>query len=275
MLSLAGLAAGQEFTVLADKDGGTWLRDARERRVGANTKSGVKRVIVDIGDIAFPQLADGDGWKTSWMLTNLETTTQTFRFGLADDQGRDLSLPVTVGGRATTAAVISITLAPSATVLVETDGTSPTLRQGFALVLTDRKIAGIGVFRQRVAGRPDFEAVIPAVSILDDRVVLIFDNSNGYTTAAALMAPSTMSDIDVSVTIRDEAGTILEATTMHMARFSKRAFPLASQWRSTEGRRGTVEFHVPGAGFLSVLGLRFTPGGAFTSVHGLTSLDWI
>lgn len=44
---------------------------------------------------------------------------------------------------------------------------------------------------------------------------------------------------------------------------------------STAGRREAIEFNVPNGFGVGALGLRFNPGGAFTSFHVLSNIDWL
>jgi hypothetical protein len=236
---------------------------------------GGKNVIVFTGDNVIPHVVDGAGWKTTFVLTNLDTRTIRFSLAFVADNGDDLSLPVNDVG---TVRGIDITLAPSASTTVETAGTAKNLSQGWAMILTpgiNDRISGMAVFRAQVAGRADQEAVVPIMSLLNDRFILLFDNSNGYATSMALANPDTTA-APVDVTIRDVAGTVIKQDHLSVAAFQHQAFSTVSTWPETAGKKGSIEFRATGSSFgVSVLGLRFHPGGSFTSFHTLSNIDWL
>ncbi len=132
----------------------------------------------------------------------------------------------------------------------------------------------MAVFRQSVPGRPDFEAVVPIVSRFDDRAVLMFDNTNGFITAAAFANPNP-SVAPIQFTVRSENAAILERKTITLDPYTHTAGSIPGTFASTVGRRGSIEFSVPSGFGVGALGLRFNPGGAFTSFHVLSNINWL
>jgi hypothetical protein len=64
--------------------------------------------------------------------------------------------------------------------------------------------------------------------------------------------------------IRNEAGQQIGAETVSLSGRGHTAFSLSERFASTRNLRGTVEFTSTGSQ-ITGLGLRFNPGGAFTS----------
>ncbi len=229
------------------------------------------------GDTVFPQFVDGATWKTSLTMTNLDSKTLHFILYFIADDGSDLFVQI-VGLGVTSG--VDVTLNSLASTTIETTGTASQLSQGYVWMKKDNiddVINGIGVFRARTPGHPDFEAAVPLSSEVDNRFVLLFDNTAGFVTGVAV-ANSWDTALPVHVTIRDEAANVIGAETLQMAAFEHTAFQAPLKWTVTRGIRGSIEFSTPvGTTALapSVLGLRFNPSGPFTSFHVLSNLQWL
>lgn len=242
--------------------------------VALDGASGAKEpsAYVFAGDNVIPQVVDGAGWQTSFSFANLDSRTVVFYIYFFDDAGNEMSLAVSGVG---TTSGVKITLPIYQALTFETPGTKGGLSQGFAYIVRDDigyVVGGQCVFRQRVSGRPDFEAVVPFVNELDKRFVLLYDNSNNFTTSMAIANPS-YDTIQVTATIRDEDGNTLDLGQITLGPFVHQAFATSARWPTTARRRGIIEFRSTGWG-ASVLGLRFNPGGSFTSFHVLSNPDW-
>ena len=239
------------------------------RKVAANPKSTAQNVVVFAGDRVIPQFVDGGGWKTSVTTVNLESHPVSFSVLFFNDDGTDLFVPI-VGQGVVRGMDISLNTAGSLT--FETAGNASRLAQGWALISqsTNDSVGALAVFRQRVPGRPDQEAVVPVVNQFDGHFVLLFDNTF-FTTAIAVANP-TLQSVVIPVNIRNESGLIIDQRTMSLGAYSHNAFALQDPWPSTAGRRGTVEFVASGFG-VGALGLRFSEI-AFTSFHVLENINW-
>ena len=120
------------------------------------------------------------------------------------------------------------------------------------------------IFTDTSAGRPPFEAVVPLSSFLEPGFLMPFDNTNGNNTCIALANPSDTSPTTVTFDFRDEAGALVANATRTLNPFAQQAFCLVGELPQTNGRRGVATV-VGSNSLLSALGLRFLPGGAFTS----------
>jgi hypothetical protein len=99
--------------------------------------------------------------------------------------------------------------------------------------------------------------------------VLAFDDTNGYFYGLAV-ANTTSQAASVSVTVRDAVtGKVTGTHTITLPANGHQSFLLnnpALGFPETANTSGTLEFSTTTPGQISVLGLRFNPNAAFTSV---------
>jgi hypothetical protein len=208
------------------------------------------------------QLVDGGGWKTTFVFSNMDTTAVTFTLHFWKDDGTAFRLQFegAIGGASDTF-VATIPVGGSLTLI--TRGVDADVSQGWAELATTKKLGGLAVFRQTVAGRSDQEAAVQLTTSVSG-FILPFDNTQGFVTSMALVNSNAINGISVSVTIRDETGLQIGTGSLVVGPRGHGAFALPDQFPVVANRRGTVEFSSTSAD-LSGLGLRFNPGGAFTS----------
>jgi Putative Ig domain len=95
-----------------------------------------------------PQIVDGGGWKTRFIITNTDQIPVTYTFQFWSQNGSTLALPILNG----TAGVLSGTVAPGASVFAETPGTSPTLQVGWGEVASNGRIRVTAFYQYQVGG---------------------------------------------------------------------------------------------------------------------------
>jgi hypothetical protein len=216
---------------------------------------------------------DGGGWSTTITLTNLDTKRVKTTVYFLTETGTDMMVTINDLGPAR---AVDVTLEPYGSLSFDTAGASPSLQVGWAYLVKDTagaNVSGLCVFRQHVSGRPDFEAVVPIVSEFENHFILLYDNTNGYTTALALANPD-ITPITANFIIRGESPKVLDNAKITLGKFAHTAGTVSGTFPATIGRRGTVEITATGFG-VGVIGLRFNPGGAFTSFNVLSNLDWL
>jgi len=279
LVSLSWLSMAQSLT------GVTGLRDQQstfnqeflaQRRLEAKNVSQPQdsllkpQVVVFAGDRVFPHIVDGGSWKTSFFFVNLENHPVTFQVMFFDDNGNDMFVSIAGLG---VVRQVNVNLDTAGSTEFETTGfNSDSLQQGWGLLsqTSSDTIGGMAVFRQRVFGRPDQEAVVPIVSQFDSHFVLLFDNT-AFITGIAIANPS-LNSVVIPVTIRDQSGRIIDQRTIRLGSYGHTAFSLPDTWFSTDGIRGAIEFQTSGFG-VAALGLRFN-GSAFTSFNVLENINW-
>lgn len=227
------------------------------------------KVVVFPGDRVISQFVDGGSWKTSLFFVNLENHPVTFHVLFFKDNGDDMLVPIVGLG---VVRQVDVTLDTAGSTELETTGFASNLNQGWALIsqTTNDTVGGMAIFRQRIPGRPDQEAAVPIVSQFDSHFVLLFDNT-AFTTGIAIANP-TLNFVDIPVTIRNQAGQIIDQRFISLGPYGHTAFNLPDRWFSTAGIRGAIEFQTSGFG-VAALGLR-TNGSAFTSFNVLENINW-
>lgn len=208
-----------------------------------------------------PQFVMGGGWYTALYFTNATASPVNFQVSFFGDNGQPMSVP---RPGLTPASVHSLNLSARGTAHIEAPN-SGSLMQGWALVDLPAGVTGYAVFRQTVAGVPDQEAVVPLTGTSSRSATLVWDNTDGLVTAAAVLNPSNSPTI-VQVTARNEVGQILGIAQLPLPAKSKTAFVLSDQsgLAGLVGQRGSADFTVAAPAAVAVLGLRFK-GTAFTS----------
>jgi hypothetical protein len=209
----------------------------------------------------------GDGWQTTFVLVNTGTGATSATLNFFDDQtGAPLTLPLSFPqSSATDIAVPSYTqtLAAGATLVIVSSG-APQLLTGSAQLRTAGNVSGFVIFRHN-----DQEAVVPLESRNANGYVLAFDNTKGTSTGVALNAVSAQ-QVNVPVTVRDEAGTQIETDTIALVANGHAAFTLGSdKYPATANIRGTIEFGKPANGQIGVLGIRIPVAHTFTTLPAL------
>jgi hypothetical protein len=214
------------------------------------------------------QLASGGTWKTAITLVN--TGAMAARAGLSfyDGSGNALLLPLTFPGEPPAVplltATLDRTLAPGASLLIESQGTgSEPVKVGWAQLATDGSVNGFAIFRQTVANNAQ-EAVVPLETGGTNAYVLWFDNTGDFVTSMALANVSAQA-APIEVFIRDEAGALIGTDSVDLAARGHTSFALPTRFTPTAGRRGTLEFRAPPTGQITVLGLRFNLS-SFTTI---------
>ncbi|HEY3440912.1 MAG TPA: hypothetical protein VGK29_09180 [Paludibaculum sp.] len=222
------------------------------------------------------QLADGgtvDSWQTTIVLVNLDTQPAPFTLKFWSPNGVPLAVPIT--GQAAPVTTISNTIAAGGTQTITTQGGSTNpfgggstpLITGWTELLSNNSVGGIAVFRQRVTGRPDFEAGVTATAS-GRNFLLPYDNTENFVTSMAIVNTNATTGATVSVTLRDESGTVLGTDSIGLNPRGQFSFRLIDRFPLLANRRGVVEFITNGPD-ISGLGLRFNPSGAYTSLPAL------
>ena len=228
--------------------------------------------------------AQGAGWLTQFTLVNTGYGTAHAQLNFFDDAGGPIapaaqpkqnhrSVPSRIGPDAAGAPVLADTLNPGAVLHVdapEKAGDETTGSTGWAQLVTDGMVAGYGVFRLPV-GTGYQEAVVAPETRNATTYYLPFDNTGGYYYGFALSNATNM-PAQVGVTIRDAVtGKVTRTDLLSLPSSGHRAFVMTQQYPDTLDQRGTLQFSVAYRGQVTVLGLRFNPTHAFTSVPALVA----
>ena len=206
------------------------------------------------------QLADGSSWKTLFVITNLDQQTVNYAFRFWDDNGNPLALPIAGGAPGS----LSGSIPAGGSTFAETPGNFFSgLLEGWAEVASTGRIGILTIFRQSVPGRMDAEGAVTN-TLSGARVFLPFDNTQGFTTGVAVANTNPTQTLNVSLLFQTDSG-VQSMGSLSIAPHAHQVYVLPSSFPSVSGARGTVLF-TASTPDIAVLGLRFSPGGSFTSL---------
>ncbi len=234
-----------------------------------------KYITVDASrDRILPVVIFGDGWKTRFFTTNLDTAPVEFDLYFYNADGGELTVPIAeLDGKRVSALHGSIPRHGSLN--FETSDIVGATESGWAEIVvwvpTERdrqgQLGGAVTFRKRIEGIPDVEASLPFARITDTRLAIPFDNRAGFNTLLFFVNPDVPEapTARLSLTFRDEEGNILRTDTVPIAPLHQTFFQVSEAYPELQGRAGTLQVVSSGRN-LSSFGLRLNPNGPFSIV---------
>lgn len=223
-------------------------------------------------------VASGGFWETMFTLVNTGATNAQASLNLFADSGSPLTLPVTIPPSTVPSQTASVTrtLAPNASVVIDTraSDTAP-VQTGSAQLQTADKVRGFAIYRYNFTSAElptEQEAVVPLETRSANSYILPFDHVGDASLGVAI-ANIAAQTVTVNVIIRDDTGAQIDIpTSFNLFSSTHNSFVLTTQYPITAGKRGTIEFNTAVAGQISVLGVRFTPPGIFTTIPALANV---
>ena len=219
----------------------------------------------------FGQVISGGSWKTTLTLVNVSSAPAAGKLIFWGPDGQPLLLPLAfpgTGGRAsTTASSIECSLDPGATFVVESEALDALdTKVGWVELQAAKEVIGFAVLRMELAPDRNAEAMLAFEQREGTAFLLPYDNSNGFQTGIAVTNQSPDSPADLTLVLRDEAGSTLSTESLPLPVRGHTSFSVGDKYNVLSGRRGTVEVRSSSGSRMNVLGLRFSPSGSFTSV---------
>ncbi len=221
------------------------------------------------GSGILPDLAVGGGWSTLIELVNGNSISSQAHIRFYGDDGSQLSLPVSSSdlGISDTTSAIDKVLLPNSSALIQSTS-SDALVGGSARLTSDPGVTGFLIFQYSTGEN----VLVNAQGSNASSYLVPFDQTNGLSTGISL-ANTTTQAIQVVATLRDQNGQPLGSQSsiyISLPPQGHQSFVLTSIFPAAAGNYGTVTF-TPGSGQqIGVLGIRYTPTGAFTSIPVLT-----
>jgi hypothetical protein len=223
--------------------------------------------------------AVGGGWETTFQIVNASDAITRAGFATLGNSGALQGVPVFVDDEmfytSTYLYSINRVLQPHAIVglySAEPGSVVPTV--GSANLHFDDGVGGFVRFRLVPTGQ---EAMVPMETRMAKSFTLGFDNTSGIATGIAVAADShdtvPSGVAAVTITIRDDAGNMIDAATTTMNVGQHDSFVLSDRFPSTAGRSGTIQFSSAAAGQISVIGLRFPPSNRFSTIPPASEID--
>lgn len=231
-----------------------------------------------VEQMAVPHVVDGGGWQTTIRLTNLAPRDTHFVVMFEGVYQRPGGPGISIANRGTVTRVWG-TLRANQSAEIETEGRNEKLVQGRALVRTLKtpflndassepipsQLGGTVAYRYRGDGRSDRETIVPLQPASGVPATLFFDNRSGNSTGVAV-AYTGPYDSSFELTARDLQGEILERSSAEVDGYFDRYLFSSTQGNSLQGKRGVLQLKAPTGepAAASVVGLHFSPDGAFT-----------
>ena len=210
-----------------------------------------------------PQIVDGGGWTTRFIITNTDQVPATYTFQFWSQNGSTLALPILNG----TTGVLTGTVAPGASVFAQTPGTSATLQEGWELKLPAVAEFRVTAFYQLniTWGVLGIRLERVAATQSGNNIVMPFDNTQGNVTAIAIANTNPTQAVQVTMLFETDAG-VQSSVPLTLPAHSQQAFVVTTMNPAVAGTRGSIKFTAPTAD-ITVEGLEFTPSGQFTSLE--------
>jgi hypothetical protein len=219
------------------------------------------------------QVASGGGWKTSFYLINTSGSSVSVVVNFWSNSGTALTLPLTVtqvgGPQVSNASSISETVAPNATVLIESDSQATVESSGWAEVVSLHPISGYGVFHYTSSAGVQSEGTVPLETEFNPSFILPYDGIGGFSTGVALTNLAGAQATVVTARVWTTDGTQLTAKNITLPANGHVAFTLSDTFPGTIANRGIIEFSTGTAANITGLGLRVNPTGGFTSIPSM------
>ncbi len=207
-----------------------------------------------------PHIADGGGWKTTFLLVCTDSHASNFTLKFWDEQGNPLTLPLGADG---TVASLTGTIQPGELRVVKTANTAAQLTTGWAeLSGLTGAIGGTAIFALQSPGHSDSEAAVPFSTAASTNLFMPYDYSPGYSTAIAFTNTGSTAAL-VTATFTDDGGHLKGTGQITVPAHGHNSAILGGLAPAIVGTRGTVALVSNVAIF--GLGIRAN-GGAFTSL---------
>jgi len=208
-----------------------------------------------------PQVADGQGWATTIVLTNTTTgdLPVTLNFKQAVPNGAGVTTPWNPPFQNSVPSSFNIPAGSS--IFLRTPGNATAISTGWAELVADPRVTGYAIFTELSSKGLAQDSTAPAVSA-SNRILVPFDNSSGLIMAIALVNPNPSAET-VSVNFRTSDGTVSTATMPNLPSQGQITFLMPTQFPATAGKSGLAEFYVS-SGTISIIALRAN-GTAITS----------
>ena len=207
-----------------------------------------------------PHIANGDGWKTTFLLVSTAAQAANFTLNFWSDAGAELTLPVGDDGVVSS---LTGTLQPGELRVIQTTGAGELVTGWAELTDLTGAIGGTAIFALQSPGQSDSEAAVPFSTAASAHLFMPYDYSPGYSTGIAFTNPNA-SAATITATFTDDGGHNLGSRpTITVPAHGHASAVLGDLLPAIVGTRGTVSLtsDVPIFG----LGIRAN-GAAFTSL---------
>ena len=264
-------------------------------RAAANTTGSMRQGTISVGNVStsvfqaaslqgpaqsgsMAHFAVGGGWETTFQIVNASSNVKraslsTFRNSVFEGLGVPAYVDDENFYTSTFSYAINRVLPAHATVGIHSAAAGSALPTvGSANLQFDPGVGAFARFRYVPNGQ---EAMVPMETRAAKSFTLGFDNTNGITTGIAISAQSYNTDPSgtVAVTIRDDAGNVIDSASVSMQAGAHDSYLLSDRFPKTAGKAGTIQFATAAAGQISVIGLRSPPSLRFSTIPPVSEID--
>jgi len=228
-------------------------------------------------DAILPQIADGGGFLTEFIITNPTGAPISFRLTFWSDQGNPLFLSLNGAGALPTYVV---NVPGHATVFLSTPGGLGASVEGWGIAENVSDLGVIAAYRLIRQTSPEAEATVPGIPATGG-FAMAFDETSGFDTGFALANVSPYDTVIENLYFYDTTGKLIYNDSSNtLGPHQHESFLFSSRYGAQlTGQRGTVRVYygvqgspTNGTVGLTGLGLRVNPGGTFTSL-ATTTID--
>jgi len=223
---------------------------------------------LDPRDVAFAHIAVGGVWRTSFFIVNMSSNTIPYTISYYDDNGNPMAVPVLMSdGTYQRVATANYTIRPFGENNYDLWNSSSSLQAGQAILSYDHtlgQLGGFSVFQEAAPGQPIYEATV-ALSGSDWKLYLPYYHYDGYTSGVAISNPSLVYSTNVTLTAVDNSGNSLLTDTIYLPPGGHYAFSVTDRYPQLNNRRGNLYLE-SSSQRLAAVGLRFAPGGSYTTI---------
>lgn len=202
--------------------------------------------------------ADGNGFKTTVLLTNTGSASASYTLRFNDDHGN-----IPTSRFELEAGSLTGTIPAGSSVTIRTAGLGDATVNGWAELTAPASVGGSVIYSQKTGLPSVQEGTATIVASGSTHFFLPFDNTAGAVTSMAITDPGASAANDIVVTLHYGDGSSEVVPYPSLAGRNHQAFAIASQFPNTANRTGVAEFTSGTA--LSTVVFRFNSTGAFTS----------
>ena len=220
------------------------------------------------GSNALGPVADGQGWKTTILLTNTDSQAQPFSVDFFSSDGSAASLPLGPDG---TTSTVEDTLSPGGLRVIQTEGANPSLEWASASLSAAAGIQGTAILQAQFGGQAS-EAAVALNSAAGPKLFLPFDQTSAgssLSTGIGLTNPGSADALAV-LSFVDDGGTVIPLTgTITVPANGSYNAALGLLFPPLQGKRGVVQIN--SLSNLTGMAMRFN-GNAFTAMQALSDV---
>ena len=204
-------------------------------------------------------IADGGGWRMTFLLVNTGGQAANFTLKFTSDAGSPLALPLGPDG---TTSSLSGAIPAGSLRIVQTAGATQQLTTGWALLSVTGAIGGTAIFALQTPGQSDSEAAVPFSTAGSTQLFMPYDFTTGYSTGIALTNTNPAAAV-VHASFLNDGNHLVGVGQIAVPANGHASVVLSGVQPGIVGTRGTVSLmsNVPVFG----LGIR-ADGTAFTSL---------